>query len=45
MLPDLPFKPAVHLHYAETVLHIRDSLPKQKDIRAELGGSGELLDE
>ena len=45
ILPDLPFKPAVHLHYAETVLHIRDGLPKQKDIRAELGGSGELLDE
>ena len=45
ILPDLPFMPAVHLHYAETVLHIRDGLPKQKDIRAELGGSGELLDE
>jgi hypothetical protein len=45
ILRDLPFKPAVHLHYAETVLHIRDGLPKQKDIRAELGGSGELLDE
>ena len=45
ILPDLPFKPAVHLHYAETVLHIRDGLPKQKDIRAELGGSGELLDD
>jgi hypothetical protein len=45
ILPDLPFKPAVHLHYAETVLRIRDGLPKQKDIRAELGGSGELLDE
>jgi hypothetical protein len=45
ILPDLPFAPAVHLHYAETVLHIRDGLPKQQDIRAELGGSGELLDE
>jgi hypothetical protein len=45
ILPDLRFKPAVHLHYAETVLHIRDGLPKQKDIRAELGGSGELLGE
>ena len=45
VLPNVPFKPAVHLHYAETVLHIRDGLPKQKDIRAELGGSGELLDE
>jgi hypothetical protein len=45
VLPSLPFKPAAHLHYAETVLHIRDGLPKHKDFRAELGGSGELLDE
>jgi hypothetical protein len=45
ILPDLQFKPAVHLHYGETVLRIRDGLPKQKDIRAELGGSGELLNE
>jgi hypothetical protein len=45
VLPDLLFKPAVHLHYVESVLHIRDGLPKQKDLRAELGGSGELLDE
>ena len=37
VLPDLPFGPAVHLHYAETVLRIRDGLPKQKDLRAELG--------
>ena len=45
VLPDLPFHPAVHLHYAETVLRILDRLPKQKDVRAELGGSGELLRE
>ena len=45
VLPDLPFRPALHLHYAETVLRIRDGFPKQKDIRAELGGSGELLSE
>ena len=45
VLPDLPFHPAVHLHYAETVLRILDRLPKQKDLRAELGGSGELLRE
>ena len=45
VLPDLPFHPALHLHYAETVLRITDGLPKQKDIRPELGGSGELLNE
>ena len=45
VLPDLPFNPAVHRHYAETVLRIRDGLPKQKDLRVELGGSGELLKE
>ena len=45
ILPDLPFRPALHLHYAETVLRIRDGFPKQKDIRTELGGSGELLSE
>ena len=45
VLPNVPFKPAVHLNYAETVLHIRDGLPKHRDFRAELGGSGELLDE
>ena len=45
LLPDLPFRPALHLHYAETVLRIRDGFPKQRDIRTELGGSGELLTE
>ena len=45
VLPDLPFNPAVHRHYAETVLRIRDGLPKQKDFRVELGGSGDLVDE
>ena len=36
-LPDLPFKPAVHVNYAETVLPIRDGLPKLRDFPAELG--------
>lgn len=27
-LPDLPFAPKIHVHYAETVLPIRDGLPK-----------------
>ena len=45
MLPTLPFQPSVHLNYAETVLPMRDGLPKLKDFPAELGGSGEQMRE
>jgi hypothetical protein len=44
-IPDLPFAPALHVNYGETVLHIRDGLPKWKDFPAEFGGSGEALPE
>ena len=44
-LRDFPFKPAVHLNYQETVLPMRDGLPKLKDFPAEIGGSGETLPE
>jgi len=30
----------VHVNYQETKLHIRDRLPKLKDIPQEMGGSG-----
>ena len=39
-LPTLKFTPGVHVNYAETVLPMRDGLPKLKDFPAELGGSG-----
>ena len=39
-LPTLDFKPGVHVNYAETVLRMKDGLPKLKDFPAELGGSG-----
>jgi hypothetical protein len=42
-IPTFPFQPALHVHYGETVLHIKDGLPKQKDMPAEMGGSGTLL--
>jgi hypothetical protein len=42
-LPTLTFKPGVHFNYAETVLPMRDGLPKFKDFPAEFGGSGELI--
>ena len=44
-IPRFPFKPAVHVHYQESVLPIRDGLPKMKDLPKEMGGSGELLAE
>ncbi len=44
-LPTMAFKPAVHVNYAESVLRMRDGLPKLKDFPAELGGSGEAMTE
>jgi hypothetical protein len=44
-IPDLPFKAGLHVHYGETVLRIKDGLPKQKDMPKEMGGSGTLLPE
>jgi hypothetical protein len=44
-LPTLKFAPGVHINYAETVLPMRDGLPKLKDFPAEFGGSGETVAE
>jgi hypothetical protein len=44
-IPALKFVPAVHVNYAETVLPMKDGLPKMKDFPAELGGSGEAVPE
>ena len=41
----LEFKPAVHLNYEETVLPMKDGLPKLKDFPKEIGGSGEAMPE
>jgi hypothetical protein len=43
--PTLKFAPAVHVNYAETVLSMRDGLPKLKDFPKEFGGSGETVPE
>jgi hypothetical protein len=32
VIPALPFKPVVHVHYQKTVLKMKDGLPKQKDV-------------
>ena len=42
-LRNFPFKPKVHLNYAETVLPMKDGLPKLKDFPASIGGSGDIV--
>ena len=44
-LPKLAFEPSVHVNYAETVLPMKDGLPKYRDFTAEFGGTGELIAE
>ena len=44
-IPGFRFQPALHVNYQETVLRIRDGLPKMKDMPAEMGGSGVTLPE
>lgn len=44
-IPRLPFEPALHVNYQETVLRMRDGKPKMKDMPKEMGGSGVTLPE
>ncbi len=44
-IPTLKFTPGVHVNYAESVLPIKDGLPKLKDFPAEFGGSGAMMPE
>ncbi len=45
IIPDLDFKPGVHVFYAESVLKIHDGVTKLKDVPKEMGGSGDTLAE
>ncbi len=45
VIPDQKFEPGVHVNYAQTVLPMRDGLPKLKDFPTELGGTGEAMAE
>jgi len=45
VIPDFPFEPGVHVHYQQTVLHIKDGVTKLSDVPKEMGGSGEELPE
>ena len=40
VIPGFQFKAGVHVNYQETVLRIRDGVPKLKDVPKEMGGSG-----
>jgi hypothetical protein len=45
VISEFRHRPAVHVNYQETVLRIRDGLPKMKDLPKEMGGSGETIAE
>jgi hypothetical protein len=44
-IPTYRHEPTLHVNYQETVLRIKDGLPKMKDLPKEMGGSGETLPE
>jgi hypothetical protein len=44
-IPRFTPQPAVHVNYAETVLRMKDGLPKFKDVPSEMGGSGVTIPE
>lgn len=44
-IPTLRFEPGVHVNYAETVLPMKDGLPKLKDFPSEFGGTGDIIAE
>jgi hypothetical protein len=39
------FQPKLHVNYQDTVLRMKDGLPKLKDFPKEMGGSGETVAE
>src|SRR5690349_13281929 len=44
-IPTVAFEPMLHVNYGDTVLHLHDGLPKQKDFPSEMGGSGTIVAE
>jgi len=44
-IPSYRHEPTVHVNYQETVLRMKDGLPKMKDLPKEMGGSGETVPE
>ncbi len=45
VLPELEFKPEVHVYYGEKAVRIKDGLPKYRQLSGAFGGSGETLSE
>jgi hypothetical protein len=45
MIPELDYEPGLHVFYKESVLSIKDGLPKMRDMPTEMGGSGATLPE
>jgi hypothetical protein len=45
LIPQLTYRPEVHVHYQEAVLQIRDGLPKLRDLPEAMGGSGQSMAE
>lgn len=45
VIPDLAFRPGLHVHYQESVLPMKDGLPKLKDVPKAFGGSGASVPE
>jgi hypothetical protein len=45
VLPTLAFRPTAHLNYEDTVLPMRDGLPKLRDFPSAIGGSGQTMPE
>jgi hypothetical protein len=44
-LPELDFKAGLHINYAETVLPMKDGLPKCRDFPGAFGGSDQQMPE
>ena len=44
-IPTLDFQPGLHVNYQETVLPMKDGLPKFKDFPEAFGGSNEMIPE
>ncbi|OUS08159.1 aldehyde-activating protein [Rhodobacterales bacterium 52_120_T64] len=44
-IPSISFEAGLHVNYAETVLPMKDGLPKFADFPTDFGGTGDLIDE
>jgi len=45
VIENFEFRPTAHVNYASAILPVPDGLPKYRDFPAEMGGSGEMMEE